>query len=312
MKAIRFIVLANPVSGDFFIKDLIQHDLFPEMIVCEDPFYSSGISSKNILKKIFIHLCIIIKQSTFKKNYHIYFLAKKYSIKTWPSQNVNSLSFSRTLKKMDIDYAFVFTFKLLSEKIFNIPKFGTINFHPSFLPMHRGANPCNWVILKNEKKTGITFHYIDEGIDTGSIIEQHEIPLSGFEDSKILESYLYYMGSKLFIKLIMKLKHEQKLPIFKKDNSIESYDSPFKRKHIMINKGLSSEEILRTIKASASFNGAIFKHEGKEYSIIDGIVIDSADFVENKFPFFMNGNIYIKSADTKIVCMLLSKKQNKL
>lgn len=62
--------------------------------------------------------------------------------------------------------------KILPKKIFVIPKLGTINIHASLLPKYRGASPSRDVLLNNEKETGLTCHYIDEGIDTGDIIYQ--------------------------------------------------------------------------------------------------------------------------------------------
>lgn len=60
--------------------------------------------------------------------------------------------------------------QLLSEAIFCIPKFGTINLHPSLLPKYRGANPDFWQYYDMDFKKGCTVHYIDKGEDTGDIL----------------------------------------------------------------------------------------------------------------------------------------------
>lgn len=46
------------------------------------------------------------------------------------------------------------------------------NAHPSLLPLHRGCSSIPWAIIDNDTHTGVTYHYIDEGIDTGPIITQ--------------------------------------------------------------------------------------------------------------------------------------------
>ncbi|KPA10982.1 methionyl-tRNA formyltransferase, partial [Candidatus Magnetomorum sp. HK-1] len=73
-----------------------------------------------------------------------------------------------------ISHAFM---KILPKTIFAVPKYGCINIHPSLLPNYRGASPTKMILCNKEKETGLTSHYIDEGIDTGNIIYQVKIPV---------------------------------------------------------------------------------------------------------------------------------------
>ena len=71
---------------------------------------------------------------------------------------------------------------LLKKEVLDLPRFGAINFHPSLLPKYRGRAPVNWAIINGEEKCGLTVHYMDEGMDSGDIIEQQEVEIS-FEDT---------------------------------------------------------------------------------------------------------------------------------
>jgi methionyl-tRNA formyltransferase len=71
---------------------------------------------------------------------------------------------------------------ILKEDIINIPEKGSINLHISYLPWNRGANPNVWSILENTP-SGVTIHYIDEGIDTGAILLQKKIPFNEQEET---------------------------------------------------------------------------------------------------------------------------------
>ena len=71
--------------------------------------------------------------------------------------------------------------RIIPEYILETIRLHSINLHPSLLPQFKGCFSCPWVIIKREKKTGITFHKIDKGIDTGSILYQVEIDLDGKE-----------------------------------------------------------------------------------------------------------------------------------
>lgn len=67
--------------------------------------------------------------------------------------------------------------KKIPRTVFLIPSFGSVNVHPSLLPHYRGPSPTYWVVRNGEPKTGLTSHYIDDGMDTGDIIAQREIDL---------------------------------------------------------------------------------------------------------------------------------------
>jgi methionyl-tRNA formyltransferase len=60
-----------------------------------------------------------------------------------------------------------------------------VNFHPALLPRHRGVAPLVWTIVEGDTTTGVTAHLIDEGVDTGPILEQLSLPIhpdaTGFE-----------------------------------------------------------------------------------------------------------------------------------
>jgi methionyl-tRNA formyltransferase len=74
-------------------------------------------------------------------------------------------------------------------------KYGVINIHPSLLPYGRGSDPCVWAIYDNQP-SGITIHWIDEGIDTGNLLFQ--LPV---------EKGLLETGESLYYKLISYYKY---------------------------------------------------------------------------------------------------------
>jgi len=67
---------------------------------------------------------------------------------------------------------------LIEKKLISHPSILAFNLHGSLLPKYRGRTPHVWAIINNETKTGITAHVIDEGCDSGDIIEQFEIEIN--------------------------------------------------------------------------------------------------------------------------------------
>lgn len=64
------------------------------------------------------------------------------------------------------------------------------NAHPSLLPRHRGCSSIPWAMIEGDKETGVTFHYIDEGIDTGPIIAQMPTPIDPTDTQATLQARL--------------------------------------------------------------------------------------------------------------------------
>lgn len=71
--------------------------------------------------------------------------------------------------------------KIIKPTIINLPKMGCINLHPSLLPKYRGMSPQHWPIINGDKETGITVHFVDQGVDTGDIIIQEKMTIADNE-----------------------------------------------------------------------------------------------------------------------------------
>ena len=86
--------------------------------------------------------------------------------------------------------------------VWNIPKYGTINLHASLLPDYRGSAPINWVIMNNEKITGVTTFFIDDKIDTGDILIQEKIKIDKKINAGELHDKLKLIGASIVEKTL--------------------------------------------------------------------------------------------------------------
>jgi methionyl-tRNA formyltransferase len=86
---------------------------------------------------------------------------------------------------------------LLPKALLDIPPLGSINLHGSLLPKYRGANVLQWAIIHGETETGITMHYMDEGMDTGPVIAQKAIPIHYEDTALTLRKRIYTAGDEL-------------------------------------------------------------------------------------------------------------------
>ena len=77
-----------------------------------------------------------------------------------------------TLKALHPDILIVIAYgRILPKAVLDIPTYGAINVHASLLPKYRGAAPIQRVIIDGEKETGVTIMQLDEGMDTGNMVE---------------------------------------------------------------------------------------------------------------------------------------------
>ena len=108
-----------------------------------------------------------------------------------------------TLKALKPDLLVVIAYgRILPKAVLDIPTYGAINVHASLLPKYRGAAPIQRVIIDGEKKTGVTIMQLDQGMDTGNIVEtvQMEIPLH-MTAGELFEA-LGEMGAKALISVL--------------------------------------------------------------------------------------------------------------
>ena len=91
------------------------------------------------------------------------------------------------LKDLNPDIIVVVAYgKILPKEILSLPKYGCVNAHASLLPKYRGASPIQWCIVCGEKQTGVTTMLMDEGMDTGDMLETATVDIGDDETSEEL------------------------------------------------------------------------------------------------------------------------------
>lgn len=85
--------------------------------------------------------------------------------------------FLEALASLNAELAVVVAFRMLPEVVWAMPTHGTLNLHAALLPDYRGAAPLNWAVINGETKTGATTFFIDQQIDTGSILLRTEVDI---------------------------------------------------------------------------------------------------------------------------------------
>src|SRR6478672_3174329 len=114
--------------------------------------------------------------------------------------NLKDEGFYNELKSYNANLQIVIAFRMLPEKIWNMPPMGTFNLHASYLPNYRGAAPINWAIINGEKETGVTTFKLQQEIDTGHILMKESLQIGDAEDVGSLYERLKHLGANLIVK----------------------------------------------------------------------------------------------------------------
>ncbi|RJE77346.1 formyl transferase [Pseudoalteromonas sp. MSK9-3] len=148
--------------------------------------------------------------------------ANKLGVPFLLAENVNSEQFIGVINQFGAELLVSMSFnQILKTPILCMAPKGFINCHAGALPFYRGRNPLNWVLINGESEFGITVHYIDEGIDTGDIIEQQKFPIEGVDNystllSKAINScadVLYSALKKLATNTVERIRQQDIHPI---------------------------------------------------------------------------------------------------
>ena len=138
-----------------------------------------------------------IKEGPIKK------FSKAHSLKVFQPENLKNLKDQEKISSLNPDLIVVFAYgKILPKEILSIPRLGCLNVHTSLLPKYRGAAPIQRAIFNDERKTGLSFIKMDEGLDTGSIYKSFEIEIEEEETSDTLSKKLSNLTSSLILEVI--------------------------------------------------------------------------------------------------------------
>lgn len=115
--------------------------------------------------------------------------------------------------------------EIFKTPLFESTKYGVINLHSALLPKYRGLMPSFWVMRHNEEKTGVSVFFVDEGIDSGPIIVQKEVPLLKRTQSELIWE-LKYRGADVIVEACnLVAEHGKNTPTMANDEKEMTYYS---------------------------------------------------------------------------------------
>ena len=162
-----------------------------------------------------------------------------------------------------------FVTDIIPVKLLTVPSLGTICYHPSILPRHRGASAINWAIIQGDTRTGLTIFWADKGIDTGPILLQKEIEIGPDETTgSVYFKKLFPMGVDAIVEAVELIK-KGKAPRISQDDSKATYEPPCDDRVASVDFETSITDIYNLIRGCDPQPGAYTTYQGKRVRFYD-------------------------------------------
>jgi methionyl-tRNA formyltransferase len=176
---------------------------------------------------------------------------------------------------MEVDLVISFLYwKILKKPLVGFPRCGIINFHPAPLPQYKGTAGYNVAILNDLNRWGVTAHYVDEGVDTGPIIDTFDFSIDSDEETAVsLEAKSQEFLVALYKKTLKRANAEGILGATK--NLGGKYIS--RKKMEEMKRIVPGDNIDKKIRAFwfPPYSGATISIAGNDYTVINQTILDS-------------------------------------
>lgn len=184
-------------------------------------------------------------------------LAVQHGSAVYTPKTLRDEAFAEILKAEDPDLILVVAFgKILPKNVLDYPRLGCINLHVSLLPKYRGAAPMQRAIMEGERETGVTAMYMDEGLDTGDIIETVVFPIGAEDDFEAIHDRSAAVGAKLICDLAERLAKGESLPRTKQPEEGACYAAKVEKEEAKIDFSLPAKKLDCLIRGTTPIPGA--------------------------------------------------------
>ena len=199
-------------------------------------------------------------------------IALENMLPVFQPSSLRPLQETESLALLNCDLMVVVAYGLLLPKaILDVPRLGCLNVHASLLPRWRGAAPIERALLAGDKVSGVTIMQMDEGLDTGAMLNKESVQISATDNRVNLEERLQIAGQAALIRTLGDLEKYQSEATVQNDED-SNYAAKLEKSEAFIDWRLSASEIDRQIRAGIGRNPAYTVLNDQRLRILKGTV----------------------------------------
>jgi len=161
---------------------------------------------------------------------------------------------------------------LLPKAVLSAPRLGCINAHASLLPRWRGAAPIQRAIMAGDTRSGVTIMQMDEGLDTGPILFQQEIPITASTTAGMLHDDLAALSATMLVETLRAYEAGQVNATAQSDDG-KTYARKIDKAESQIDWAWAAVDVERLVRAMAPAPGTWFSHDGQRIKILQAEIV---------------------------------------
>ena len=165
--------------------------------------------------------------------------------------------------------------QIVPAALLDLPRFGALNLHPSLLPRHRGASPIPAAILADDPETGVSLMLMDAGLDSGPLVKQRRVSLSGTETAPDLEQRLAQVAAELLSASLPLWLNSELLPLPQEEEGV-TLTRPLRRSDGRVDPQRDAIDLERQVRAYQPWPGTFFESPEGRVVIWKARAIDGA------------------------------------
>lgn len=190
--------------------------------------------------------------------------------------------------------------KILPHDFLIFPKYGCINVHASILPKYRGASPIHFAVLNGDKITGVTVQQMDDGVDTGDILNTITVEIGENDTTEYMYEVLAPLGAEAMMQTIRMIETDTLNPV-KQDESQMSKVGLLSKQNSPIDWTKSAYSIHNQIRGLYSWPGASSKFNGKTLKIHSSVLSDKKGNNKPGEIVYTDGSLIVCCGDNKCI-----------
>jgi methionyl-tRNA formyltransferase len=196
--------------------------------------------------------------------------AQEKGLKVYQFKSLRDPEAAQAMKDAGADIGIMaYVLQFAPQEFVNIPRHGTIQYHPSLLPKYRGPSSINWPIIKGEVETGLTIFRPSDGLDEGPVVLQKTTPVSPDDTlGSVYFDRLFPMGVAAMLEaadLVLAGKHQELV----QDESQASYEGWCRAAEAKIDWAKPVDHVYNLIRGCSPAPGAWTTFSGKKIQILE-------------------------------------------
>jgi methionyl-tRNA formyltransferase len=199
--------------------------------------------------------------------------ALQHNLPLLQPENLKDQAFISEVQQLAPDLMVIVAFRILPREVYTIPPFGAFNLHASLLPKYRGAAPINWAIIKGEKESGVTTFFLQDKVDTGSVLLQARVKIDEEETAGELHDVLSDVGAEIVLQTVRLIERGKAQPLVQDESRACPAPKIFKD-DCRINWVQSSQQVHDFIRGLSPSPASWTIHRGKIIKIYRSKIVE--------------------------------------